>query len=135
MNKLLPSNTVYLSQSKIPKGGRGVFARVDIKKSEIIETCPVIKISANDIPRTNESELVTYMYYLGKNKNRQVIALGFGSIYNHTDHPNAKYIDDYKQKIIIFIAIKEIKKDEEITINYNQGGQGRQNPLWFMEAP
>jgi len=30
-----------------------------------------------------------------------------------------------------FIALKNIKKDEEITVNYIQGNQKNTKPLWF----
>jgi len=134
VNKFLPSNKVYISQSKLLKAGRGVFAKVDIKKGEIIERCPVIEIPKYDVSSVNESMLVTYIYYLGKNKERLIVALGFGSIYNHTYQPNAKYKERYEDKIIDFIATNEIKKNEEITVNYNQGNQKDKSPLWFEVA-
>lgn len=135
MNKLLSSDKVYISQSKLLNAGRGVFARVDIKKGEIIESCPVIEIPEHDASSVNESMLVTYIYYLGKNKERLMIALGFGSVYNHTYLPNAKYKEKHKQKIIEFIAINEIKKNEEIIVNYSQGNPKDKTPLWFEAVP
>jgi len=60
-----------------------------------------------------------------------MVVLGFGSIYNHSHQPNAKYKEKYKDRSIDFIAINEIKKDEEITVNYNQGKQKHKSPLWF----
>ena len=114
--------------------GRGVFARVAIKKGEIIESCPVIEIPKYDTS-SRESILVTYIYYLGKNKERPMLALGFGSIYNHSYQPNAQYKERYKEKVIDYIAIKEIKKDEEITVNYSQGNNQDKSPLWFKVSP
>ena len=115
------------------KAGRGIFARVDIKRGETIEQCPVIEIPEHDASNINKSMLVTYIYYLGKNKERLMIALGFGSIYNHSFKPNAKYKERYGGKTIDFIAINEIKKDEEITVNYSQGDQKDKSPLWFVD--
>ena len=115
------------------KAGRGIFARVDIKRGETIEQCPVIEIPEHDASNINKSMLVTYIYYLGKNKERLMIALGFGSIYNHSFKPNAKYKERYGEKTIDFIAINEIKKDEEITVNYSQGDQKDKSPLWFVD--
>lgn len=135
MNKLFSSDKLYISQSKIPKAGRGVFARVDIKRGELIERCPVIEIPEHDASSINTSILVTYIYYLGKNKERLMVALGFGSIYNHSYQPNARYKEKYKDKIIDFIAISEIKKDEEITVNYSQGNKKDKIPLWFNVDP
>ena len=106
-----------------------MFARVDIKKGEIIERCPVIEIPKHDA--SGESILVTYIYYLGKNKKRPMLALGFGSLYNHSYQPNAVYKENFKEKTIEFIAIQNIKKGEEITVNYSQGNNKDTNPLWF----
>jgi SET domain-containing protein len=134
VNKVLSSEKVYVSQSKLRGAGRGVFASVTIKKGERIERCPVIEIPEHDAASVNESMLVTYIYYLGKKKERLMLALGFGSIYNHTDTPNAKYMEKYKQMVIDFIAIKDIKKDQEITVNYNQGARIQENPIWVNVA-
>jgi len=134
VKKLLPPSKLYVAQSKIHKAGRGVFASVAIKQGELIERCPVIEIPEHEGPSVNESMLVTYIYYLGKNKERLMLALGFGSIYNHTETPNAEYHERYREKTIDFIALKEIKKDQEITVKYDQGSHKDSHPLWFVSA-
>ncbi len=131
MTKLLTSDKIYVSQSKIPDSGRGVFARIDIKKGEIIESCPVIEVPQHDVANLSESVLITYFYYLGKDKERILITLGFGAIYNHTYKPNAIYKERLKEGLVDFIAMKNIEKDEEITVNYNSEDSGSKNPLWF----
>jgi len=132
MKKLLASDKVYICKSKISNAGRGVYARCDIKKGEIIERCPIIEVPKNDTSKLKESILVTYFFYFGKNKERLAVALGFGSIYNHSYKPNATYKIKPSQKIIDFIALDNIKKNDEITFNYNHGNQkGKKNPLWF----
>jgi SET domain-containing protein len=131
MQKLPASNKIYISQSKIPKAERGVFARVGIKNGEIIERCPVIIVSRHDTSNLKESILVTYFFYFGKSKERLAIALGFGSIYDHSYEPNATYKIKVKEKLIDFVALKDIKKDEEITVNYNFGNPKDKSPLWF----
>ncbi|RJQ38494.1 SET domain-containing protein-lysine N-methyltransferase [Candidatus Microgenomates bacterium] len=131
MKKLPTSNKTYVKQSSIPNAGRGVYARCDIKKDEIIEKCPVIEIPKHDIANLKESILVTYFFYFGKNKERLAIALGFGSIYNHTYKPNARYKIKHTENRIDFIALNNIKKDDEIMVNYNYGNQKDKSPLWF----
>jgi LPXTG-site transpeptidase (sortase) family protein len=42
--------------------------------------------------------------------------LGFGSIYNHTYEPNAKYRIRQKENTIEFIALKDIKKDDIVYV-------------------
>ena len=134
MKKLLTSDRVYIRQSRILNAGRGVYARRDIKKDEIIETCPVIESPKHDMSNLRESILVTYFFYFGKNKERLVIALGFGSIYNHTYEPNATYKIKHTEKTIDFIALSDINKDDEITVNYNYGNPKDKSPLWFEVA-
>ena len=131
MKKFLASNKIYISQSKMPKAERGVFARVDIKKGEIIERCPVIEVPKYDTSNLRESILVTYFFYFGRSKERLVVALGFGSIYDHSYEPNAMYRIKPEERLIDFIALKYIKKDDEITINYNHGSPKDKSPLWF----
>ena len=135
MNKLLASDKVYVGQSKIPNAERGVFARCDIRKDEIIEKCPIILVPKYDMSNLNESILVTYFFYFGKSKEHLLIALGFGSIYDHSYEPNATYKIKPTEKTITFIAIKDIKKDQEITVNYNNGNQKDKRPLWFNMNP
>lgn len=135
MKKLLTSDKIYIGQSSILNAGRGVYARRNIKKGEIIEMCPVIEVSKHDMANLSESFLVTYFFYFGKNKERLAIALGFGSIYNHTYKPNAKYEIKNTENRIDFIALNDIKKDEEITINYNPGIPKNKSSLWFEVAP
>lgn len=131
MKKLFSQDTIYIDKSKIVNAGRGVFAGRDIKKGETIESCPIIEISKDNTSSLGESILVTYFFYFGKNKERSGIALGFGSIYNHSYTPNAKFVIKSQKKLIEFIALKDIKKDTEITFNYKGTGSSTNSPLWF----
>ena len=119
MKKLLSSDKMYVMKSKISGAGRGVFARKDIKKDETVEVCPIIKVPKYDMANLNDSTLVTYFFYFGKSHEQLLIALGFGSIYNHSYKPNAKYKIKNKENLIEFIALADIKKDEEITYDYS----------------
>jgi len=131
MKKILSSDKVYVSKSKIFNAGRGVFAKCDIKKNEIIERCPFIEVPKHDMSNLKESILVTYFFYYGKNKEKLIVSLGFGSIYNHSHNPNAKYKIKQKDKIIDFVALRNIKKGKEITFNYYNSENSKKTPLWF----
>lgn len=129
----MPSNKIFLAPSKISKAGRGVFASRNIKKGELIETCPVIRVPKNDVSNLKKSILVNYYFYFGKNqkdKSNLAVALGYGSLYNHSFEPNATYVKKPKNNIIDFIAMKDIKKGEEITANYNFGTPDDLTPIW-----
>jgi hypothetical protein len=133
LKKILTSDNVYIGKSAIPNAGRGVFARRDIKKGEIIERSPIIEVPKNDLSNLKESILVTYFFYFGKNKERLAMALGFGSMYNHSSKPNTTYRIKPKEMVIDFIALDDIKKDNEITFNYRNSGKpkDKKRPLWF----
>lgn len=131
MKKLFALEKIYISKSKILNAGRGVYANKNIKKGEIIEKCPVIQVSQNDMANLKERVLVTYFFYFGKNNKRLLVALGFGSIYNHAHKPNAKYKIKPLENAMEFVALSDIKKDEEITINYSNKASRNKNSLWF----
>ena len=57
------------------------------------------------------------------------IALGFGSLYNHSYTPNACY-EDVSGHMKNYIAIRDIQAGEEVTINYN-GDANSTEPVWF----
>lgn len=130
MQKILFTTKLYISQSKIPKADRGVFAKTEINVGEIIESCPVIEIPKYDLVKIEESIFINYVFFFGKQKERGFLALGFGSIYNHSYTPKAVYKIKPKEGKIEFISIKNIKKGDEITVNYIQG-KNINLPLWF----
>ena len=55
------------------------------------------------------------------------LVLGFGSLYNHSDSPNAVAIRQYDDMVIEFVAIRDIEPGEEITHRYHC-------PVWFKVA-
>lgn len=61
------------------------------------------------------------------------LALGYGSMYNHSKDANCKYEINRKNQTITFIAIKDIKKDSEILFNY-KGESTEKAPLWFERS-
>ncbi len=131
MKKPTSSGKIYIQNSKISGAGRGVFALQNIKKGTVIETCPAIHISKYDFSNVNQSILTTYFFSPDKDKENLLLALGFGSLYNHSYQPNAKYKINSKEQNLNFIAIRDIKKNEEITINYKGQNSKNKNPLWF----
>ena len=122
-NKMLSWKT-YVSKSRIPKAGRGVFAVKNIKKGELIEVCPAIKISRDDPANVDEGALTHYFFHYGRtqtSKTAIAVVLGHGSLYNHSYEPNATYKKKPAQGTVEFYALRNIKKDEEIMTNYNYG--------------
>ena len=106
--------------------GRGVFARRAIRKGEVFETCPVLVLPAGTIEDFSTG-FGPYVFEWGEGK--VALALGFGSLYNHSYRPNARY-DDVGPQTKEFTALKDIEPGEEIVVNYN-GSPTSRTAVWF----
>ncbi|HZR19022.1 MAG TPA: SET domain-containing protein [Verrucomicrobiae bacterium] len=110
--------------------GRGVFAGMPILAGEIIEAVPVIVIPAEQWQQVEPTVLALYIFNFGPEGEHAAIALGYGSLYNHSYLPNAEYRKSWEERLIRFIALRDIAPGEEITVNYN-GTPGDRSPIWF----
>jgi uncharacterized protein len=128
MQIIFPSQKIYIAPSVV--AGLGVFARVDIKKGEVIEEAPVIVIPDEQLADLTKTDLLEYYFAWGKGFKGAAVVWGYGSLFNHSYTPNAKYNKDIENNLIKFVAIKSIKADEEILVNYN-GHPKDKTKLWF----
>ncbi|PFR98129.1 SET domain-containing protein [Priestia megaterium] len=112
------------------KYGRGIYAMHDIKKGQLIEVSPIILSPQKEWKHLEKTVLSQYGFRWGENFADTAIALGYGSLFNHSYTPNAIYYYNEDNLSIEFYAEADIKKDEEITINYN-GDPKDKSPLWF----
>lgn len=103
----------YLMTKRTRTKGRGVFAKTFIPADTEIERVPLLIMDWNTI---DESMLMDYVYTW--TEDTVALALGYGSLYNHSYEPNAKY-EDENPRTKVFTALRDIEKGEEITINYN----------------
>lgn len=96
---------------------RGILAAKDIKKGQVIERCPVVLMPIKHDTYIEQTTLKHY--YFEWNKKNSAVVLGYGSLYNHSYAPNAQYVYNYHKKLMVYRALKDIKKGEEVFINYN----------------
>ena len=123
-----PNNAIYVAISSIH--GRGVFAQKTIKIGDIIEECPIIKMKLQEMTVRKQMLLNYYAFMIDEHNEYTGIALGYGSLYNHSDNCNATYYFDKEKELMIFEAIQSIGKNQEITINYlgpDSAGQSIEN--------
>lgn len=125
---MIPSDKIYAAASPIQ--GLGVFARRDIKEGEIIEECPIVLIPDEELSDLTKTKLLEYYFLWGHDFKLAAIVLGYGSLYNHSYEPSAKYIKEIDESLVRFVAIKDIKQDAEIIVNYNGHPEDR-TKLWF----
>ena len=128
---LVRNNNIEIRKSSIH--GYGVFAKDYIKKRQIIEDCYFIHAHNCELKKDINTEedwinkkLMEYVFGvtipgIGE---VNVLALGVGSIFNHStnrNNMNVIYNIDIENRIITFIASKDIKKDEELLFHYGKG--------------
>lgn len=108
---------IFLDKS--PVHGWGVFAKEDIESGEVFEECPILQLP---MKYGEVSDMfIDYRFNWPKGVNEweeQVIALGFGSFYNHNENANAYWESNYDERTFKFISNKKINKGEEIFIWY-----------------
>jgi len=121
---------MQLFKVKECKYGRGIFATRNISKGELIHVAPVIISPSNEYKNLKKTIFVEYVFWWGENLEECALALGYGSLFNHSYTPNALYKLNLNQKTIDFYAHTDIKEGEEIMINYN-GDPGNDKPVWF----
>ena len=107
---------IYVAKS--PVHGWGVFAKEKILTGELIEECPVLDLPIEKGEVT--SLLIDYRFNFpsGTEWESQVVALGYGSLYNHSDQANAYWVSDNLARTFKFIASRDIEAGEEIFTYY-----------------
>ena len=65
-----------ISVKESPGKGRGVFARKNFKKGEIIETCPALVFPAEEVDAFESTQLNNYYFAWGAASKEAAIALG-----------------------------------------------------------
>lgn len=108
--------------------GRGLFASRKIKKGESIEIVPILLILKQDIDLVEKTNLAQYYYNWFDGQG--AIALGNGSLYNHSTNANVDFFKYSKDLTIEHVAGKDIDKDEELTIDYTKDYDAPVQ-LWF----
>lgn len=119
---------LYIAEST--DKGRGVFTAEALEPGDVIEICPVIVLPGHDLEAIHNTHLHDYYFLWGENRSQCAIALGYGSLYNHNEQPNAEIELDFVEENIVFKCLKNIQPGEEITIHYHSDPEfgGR---LWF----
>ena len=120
--------TKAIEVKRVKGKGRGVFARRLIRQGEVIERVPVLVLPTEEVKNCEGwSGLAGYCFLWGEGT--LALALGYGSLYNHSYQPNARY-DDESGQTKVFTAIRDIEAGEEITVNYN-GEPEDETPVGF----
>lgn len=130
-----PPTGIRMDCSALAGAGRGIFASRDFGEGELIESCPVIALpDARDRARLRRTGLINYYFLWGPERTHAAICLGYGSLYNHSYEPNARWEKRIEDERMDFYAIRPIREGEEITVNYN-GAPDDARKLWIKAIP
>ena len=121
--------SLYVAPS--PLHGFGVFTDEAFASGDPIEECPVLVIPSRQRELIDRTVFSGYYYEWGEGEG--ALALGFGSLYNHSYRPTARYDQADQRPVLIISAIRRITPGTEITINYNGNPRSRKR-LWFDPA-
>jgi SET domain-containing protein len=94
--------------------GYGVFAAETIKEGSLIEICYCIEVD------DKIKYFIDYSYNNSK-PDMALMALGCGSIYNHSENANIKWnVCESNERFIEFYATRDIDVGEELCHNYGK---------------
>lgn len=100
---------VELKDSEVD--GRGVYATRDFEVGEVVELWDALIVPKKDTPWIDKTEL--YSHYYAWSEGRAALALGLGSMYNHSYSPNCEYRVKLNVNKIEFKVLQAIKKGKK----------------------
>ena len=103
--------------------GTGVFAGRAFRRGQIVESCPVLVVPERGMRSITATGLREYLYEFGDD---YALALGLGSLYNHSSRPAAEVEAHLDERVLVVRALRGIAPGEEITIAYAEA-----DDLWF----
>ena len=141
-NKL--KNELYRHPGQVIKNlsekGYGVITTIPIKKGEIVEECVVAyetiepgwEYMDGQMYARNQNILGSYRFQGPKNNNEQtkgkhancwVIPFGNACLYNHSTDCNLIWYHKPAERLMVFVARKDIEAGEELCHNYTGHGE------------
>ncbi|KAG0165860.1 hypothetical protein DFQ28_008181 [Apophysomyces sp. BC1034] len=118
----IPQFQQQLELRSDPIRGRGVFTNAFIPRNTLIDISPVLLFSHDEYERHGQHTILDEYTY--RWKDGYALALGLGSMFNHSNNPNVGYVRSFEQRLIRYITMNDIQADEELCISYG-------SHLWF----
>ncbi|KAG0055191.1 hypothetical protein BGZ83_009367 [Gryganskiella cystojenkinii] len=120
---LLFDQTSLAIQDCGPKG-RGIVTRKPIPSRTVIDISPILLFPAGEY--TAHGQYTQLDHYTYRWQGGMALALGLGSMFNHSNKPNVGFQRDFANKVIRYTTLREIKENEELCISYGPN-------LWFPD--
>ncbi|GJE88341.1 SET domain-containing cytidine deaminase-like protein [Phanerochaete sordida] len=103
--------------------GRGVFASRQLPRNELIEVSPVLLFTPEEYEAHGKYTVLDHYTFKWRD-GRMALALGLGSLFNHSRTPNVSYTLDPDTESIRYTTTRVIEEGEELCIFYG-------HKLWF----
>lgn len=115
-----PKRSLRIGNS--PIHGSGVFVTESVRKGQQLEVCPLLRI-----PSSGRPCLLRYTFRPVDGNDGGLLALGYGSLYNHSYNPNATVHFPQGKGVMVVKASKNLGPGDEVVINYGRA-------YWRMSA-
>ncbi|KZV95800.1 SET domain-containing protein [Exidia glandulosa HHB12029] len=105
--------------------GRGVYASASIEPNTVVERSPVLLFSKEEYAAYGKHTLLDH-YTFNWPDGRMALALGLGSLFNHSSRPNTSFsIKPHEDEPTIeYTVLRRVEPGEELCIFYAHS-------LWF----
>ncbi|KAL1743623.1 hypothetical protein HDZ31DRAFT_83296 [Schizophyllum fasciatum] len=103
--------------------GRGVYASREIPAQTLLEISPVLLFDRHEYANHGRHTLLDHYTFVWKD-GRMALALGLGSLFNHSGAPNVSYTLDPATESIRYTTTRRVRPGEELCIFYG-------HTLWF----
>lgn len=110
-SEITPPTSIRIGETE---HGRGVIAVAEIAKGDTIEVCPILELAEGEASGLLDDYTVALDGSSGV-----ALLLGYGSLYNHADEPNAEYVE-VADDAYSFVALRDIDAGEQVTISYGE---------------
>jgi SET domain-containing protein len=116
----------YFNIEDGPKG-RGLFASLNIPPRTLIHIAPCLRVDQGEY-QSHMKHTILEHYLFNDSGGRKLLALGYGSLFNHSRTPNIDYrVDSTNLEIRYNVGHQPILAGEELCIFYGVN-------LWFDDA-
>ena len=106
--------------------GRGVFAASQIARGDLLERAPCILVPKREYEEHARHTAFEHYLFTARASRNSLLALGIGSLFNHSSRPNVDYRVHEETLTIDSFAARDVPAGEELCIYY-----GPDEELWF----
>lgn len=107
---------MHLEIRPSPIHGSGVFLTHACPADVVLETCPVLVLEPGEFEALAATRLGDYVFDWGDG--RAGLAMGFTSLCNHDERPNARVEIQFDPPVAHLLTSTALAADEEVLIDY-----------------